>query len=95
MPGRTRRSRQRLSVVSSPTMPNGREVELHVLLVGVMRRVIAGDAVDRAVGEAVERAPRGPRSERSGGFILVLVEKPLLRHLLVGEDQVVGRRPRR
>ena len=49
-----------------------RAVELDVLLVVVMRRVIGGDHVDAAVGDAGSIASRS-RASRSGGFILVLV----------------------
>ena len=35
-------------------MPNGALIELDVLLVVVMRRVIGGDDVDAAVGEALQ-----------------------------------------
>ncbi len=50
-----------------------RLVELDVLLVAVVRRVVGGDRVDRAVGERRRAAPRRRRRVRSGGVILALV----------------------
>ena len=50
-----------------------RAVELDVLLVGVVRRVVGGDDVDAAVGDALRASRRDPLASRSGGFILVSV----------------------
>ena len=53
--------------------PERRAVELHVLLVVVMRRVVGGDDVDAAVGKARPASRRDRPVSRSGGFILTFV----------------------
>ncbi len=56
--------------------PERRRVEVHRLLVLVVRRVVGGDGIDRAVGRDPRRGPRVSERSRSGGFIFELVEKP-------------------
>ena len=46
-----------------------RAVEFHIFARGMVRRVIGGDGVDAAIGEAGDQASRSAR-EASGGFIL-------------------------
>ena len=54
-------------------MPGGACGELDVLLVHRVRRVVGGDRVDRAVGEARAAGLAVGLRERSGGATLVLV----------------------
>ena len=90
-PGATSRSRQRATAVSRPTIPNGRLVELHLLVVHGVGRVVGGDAVDGAVAQALEQRPAvglaaQGRVHLGGGVVLAVL------HQLVGQQQVVRRR---
>ena len=73
-----------------------RAVELDVLLVVVMRRVIGGDDVDAAVDDARCSIASRSAASRSGGFIFTFVSYGIGRaEHLVGEHEVMRRRPRR
>ena len=62
-----------------------RPVELHRLLVGVMRRVVGGDGVDAAVGEPLQhRVAVGRGAQRR-----VHLEVRVVAQVLVGQDEVV------
>ena len=49
---------------------HGGALELDLLLVKGVGRVVGGDGVDGAVGDAARSWRRDRRAERSGGFIL-------------------------
>ena len=71
-----------------PDRPGRRVVELGLLLLNGVRRVVGGDRIDRAVGQAApKRVPILARAQRRVHLEVRVVRQ----EVVVGEDQVVGR----